>query len=203
MPLHDCDPLLRVPGRSFVEFFSGSGSLTIALSWIQVPAMKPWDIGRGERWNVLRHGHVLVSLVEFEYVGGSHIATPCISVSWARQPQIRSLQEIYGIEKCKSHPRQGKQISEGNDLILWSAQYALCLHRHKCWFSIENPFPSWLWCFSEIRHLWTHQGVIHTLVTFQSFGTPWYKLAGVLHNLPLGHTMDIGESEIPATVQLR
>ena len=50
MPLHDCDPVLRVSGRSVVEFFNGSGSLTIALSWIHVLAMKPWDIGGDEQW---------------------------------------------------------------------------------------------------------------------------------------------------------
>ena len=41
--------------------------------------------------------------------------TPCISLSWARVPQIRIIHEIYGIEMCKHHHRQGKQISERND----------------------------------------------------------------------------------------
>ena len=46
-----------------MDIFSGSGNLTIALSWIPEVAMKLSDIGRGERWNVLRHGHVFVSVV--------------------------------------------------------------------------------------------------------------------------------------------
>ena len=73
---------------------------------------------------------------------------------------------MFGIKECKSHPRQGEQIFEEHDLRLWRAQYAICLHRQKGWFSIENPVQSWLG-FSQRYTIWTHQGVIHTLVTFR------------------------------------
>ena len=42
-----------------------------------------------------------------------------------------------------------------------------------------------------------------TLTTFQSFDAPWYKLTGALHNSPVLHEMDIGETNIKSMVTLR
>ena len=54
-----------------------------------------------------------------------------------------------------------------------------------------------------IRALWALVGVVHTLVTMQTYGTPWYKLTGFLHNVPTFACLDLGESEEKCAVQLR
>ena len=64
--------------------FSGAGVMTMALHLLSVPALRPWDVGAGEKWNVLTEGGVLIRLAEDNRLGGSHIGTPCISFSWAR-----------------------------------------------------------------------------------------------------------------------
>lgn len=76
---------------------------------------------------------------------------------------------------------------------------------YQCYFAIENPFPSWLWLMPEVLRL-VYQGgrrSIPTLSTLQSYGAPWYKLTGAVHNIPLLHLLDIGEMAELAKISLR
>ena len=89
---------------------------------------------------MLTEGGVLIRLAEDNRLGGSHIGTPCISFSWARDPQVRSLEYIFGLphQSEKGH----KMADDGNKLAEFSVQLALALHWARAWLSIENPFTS-------------------------------------------------------------
>ena len=78
------DPLLRVEGRFFVDLSSGAGVMTIALHFLSVPALRPWDVGAGEKWIGFTGGGVLIRLAKDIH-------------SWARCSQVRSLEHIFGL----------------------------------------------------------------------------------------------------------
>jgi len=44
------DPLLAVTAACFVEIFSGSGILTLALTFLCFPALRPWDSASGLKY---------------------------------------------------------------------------------------------------------------------------------------------------------
>ena len=173
----------------------------MAITWLNIPAMRHWDVASNEKHDVLKHGSVLMRLVAEGYINGSHLAVPCNSLSWARHPQLRSILAVYGVDNL--NPRQHRKVEDGNKLVKWSTQFCAWLHSHDGYFSIENPFPSWFWCMPEVRQPWCMKGVIHVLVTFQEYFTPWYKLTGLLTNLPTGYTLDLLESNVAAKIQLR
>ena len=52
------DSLFRVEGRFFVEFYRGAGVMTMPLHFLSVPALRLWDVGASEKWNVHTEGRV-------------------------------------------------------------------------------------------------------------------------------------------------
>ena len=195
------DPLLAVTAACFVEIFSGSGILTLALTFLCLPALRPWDSASGPKYDVLKEGFLLEKLALLGYLSGTHLGTPCISFSWSRTPQVRGLRYLMGYPWLNE--RQQRQVDDGNNLAEWSFKFCMIMHSVGCYFSLENPFPSWIWCLAWARALWSMPGVCFFLITFQSYGTPWYKLTGLLTNLPTGRWLDIGETNEKCRVQLR
>ena len=130
-------------------------------------------------------------------IAGQHIGTPCISVSWARCPQLRDLHNLYGKPglqgKAKALAMALAMAQEGNRLIEWTARMALLRHSHGAYVSVENPFPRWLWTFPCVRDVWSTARFIFVLVTMQRYFAPRYKLTGILSNMALAHRLDIGE----------
>ena len=93
------DPLMKVSGSMFLEIFSGSAILTMAMTWLSIPAMRPWDVASNDKHDVLRHGAVLMKLVARGYINGSHLAVPCNSLSWARHLQLLGILVVYCLDK--------------------------------------------------------------------------------------------------------
>lgn len=48
----------------------------------------------------------------------------------------------------------------GDDLIAWIMETAILLHWTDGLFSVENPWPGWLWVIGATLALWKVRGVI-------------------------------------------
>ena len=197
------NPLMHVSSNCFLELFSGESVLTLAARFLRVPAVQPWDKQRNAGMDVLdkTNGELLKHLVQEGYISACHMGTPCVSMGWARIPQVRSLEELYGLRNLGW--KQVELVKSGNDLMRFSVDFATFLDQFHAYWSIENPFPSWIWVFPEMRKLWRRPSTCMVLVTQQSWDAPWYKLSGVMGNFPGIECLDIGESNIPSRIKLK
>jgi hypothetical protein len=123
------------------------------------------------------------------------------SIFGARDPQLRDLWHLLGVPNLNE--RQQKQVDECTQLMVWAVQFAGCFMDAGAYWSIGNPMPSWLWCMAPARALWRRCGSMLFLVTYQAWGTPWYKLTGFFTNIPGLWRMDLGDTTSKAAVQLR
>ena len=133
---------LRVDAECFLEAFSGSGVMTLGIVMHRIPAVRPWDIQHGERFNVLTHEPILALLIEAGRIVSTHMGTPCQSSTLARCPQLRSLAQPRGISNFSGH--DATLLRQGNELIDVSVRLAWCLLLNNGYVSIENPFPCWI-----------------------------------------------------------
>ena len=131
----------------------------------------------------------------------AHFGTPCRSFTWARQPQLRSAAWIMGLPSLSEEQR--RLVEDGNSLIGWTMKCCWLLRSVSALFSVENPFPSWIWVFPATLELLSCNDTILTLATFQSYGSGWYKLTGVMHNTSTLHRLDLLEPAEKAEVILR
>ena len=125
---------LSVSGSLSLEVFAGCCVMTLGLLLQSVPAIKPWDAKYGEKYSVLTQGGILLQLAWGGWIASSHIATPCQSNTFARWPQLRSLDFLDGLPGLQEHQQQ--LVDEGNLLMAWSVNYQrhcmLCKHSFRC-----------------------------------------------------------------------
>ena len=195
------DPLWRVQGQSFLECFCGGAVVTLALIWAQVLVMRPWDVEANGMFDVLSFGHSICAFICAKRLAMAHFGTPCRSFTWARQPQLRSAAWIMGLPSLSEEQR--RLVEDGNRLISWTIRCCWLLRSVSALFSVENPFPSWIWVFPATLELLSCNDTILTLVTFQAYGSGWYKLTGVMHNTSTLHRLDLLEPAEKAEVVLR
>ena len=171
---------LRVDGEFCVEVFSGSGVMTLGILMHRIPAVRPWDIQHGERFNVLTHEPILALLIEAGRIVSTHMGTPCQSSTLARCPQLRSLAQPRGISNLSGH--DATLLRQGNELIDVSVRLAWCLLLNNGYFSIENPFPCWIWVNPTIVQLWEHLCVVLITFSMWCYGAPYDKVSAILSN---------------------
>ena len=135
--------LLAVLGEFSVEIFAGSAILTLRLMLSQVPVVRSWDAKYGEAWNVLSEGHVAQEMIRRSMLVLLHIATPCLTSTFARRSPLRSWSQPFGISGLS--PVDQELLDDGNRLIAWSMLMAQTAHECRSYFSVENTFPLFVW----------------------------------------------------------
>ena len=175
--------------------------MTMGVLMASVPAVLPFDNMYGEAFDLLAQEMIFHQLILLKIIAFLWFGTPCRSFSFARLPELRCSKHIKGKPRLKPH--QLEIVRAGNLLAEYTAR--ICWHclDQSCHFGVENPFPSWLWATPEFLRLASDPRVSMVLSAFQSFDAPWFKLTGVLHNSPVLHMLDIGETLIKASVTLR
>ena len=114
------DPLLPVGGESFLECFAGGCVVTLAILWCQVPAFRPWDIDFGDKYDVVRYGHLIFSFISLGSIAMAHFGTPCTSMTWARQPQLRAPFHLFGLPHLSWEQR--RLVDDGNSLVAFTVK---------------------------------------------------------------------------------
>ena len=199
--LNQFDPLLYVEGHFVAEVFSGKSAMSLAALVLGVPAIAPWDVDRSRTMDVRRNGRTLWAFAASGRVGWNHSGTPCTSLTWARDPQLRSWTEVQG--KASLNAEQARKADDGNCLCLFSVILAVIVWLAGGVFSIENPWLSWLWlqpCFLALRTL---AGVAFLKVYYTSYDCPYHKPTGFLHCIRGLNELHRSAPEFEATVVLR
>ena len=111
---------LKVCGSFAIEVFAGCAALTLALTVLKVPCMRPWDTSFGAEFDVLTQGEVLTRLVILGYLVMVHSGTPCQSMSWGRRPQLRDWTFVTGFPGLSGE--QQALVTEGNDLAWFTVR---------------------------------------------------------------------------------
>ena len=107
-------PPLAVEAKLVVEVFAGDASLTLSMMLRDLPCLKPWDTLIDERFCVIRHGAVLVSLAEAGRLAYVALASPCQSQSWGRLPALRTWDHPLGLPCLGDEQRE--LVTKGNRL---------------------------------------------------------------------------------------
>ena len=81
---------LHAGGDWFGEIFSGCSACTLSAIVQGVPAVFPWDTEFGHIYNVCTGGWLWFKLAVSGRLGATHMGTPCRSMTWSREPQLRS-----------------------------------------------------------------------------------------------------------------
>ena len=156
---------LSVSGSLPLEVVAGCCVMTEGLLLQSVPAIVPWNARYSEKYAVLTQGGILLQLAWGGWIASSHIATPCQSNTFARWPQLRSLDFLDGLPGLLEHQQQ--LVDEGNLLMAWSVELSEALYAMQAYFSLENPELVWLWLQPSIRALHQKPGVILTRFFFK------------------------------------
>ena len=159
--------------------------LTRAVMLAGLPCAKPWDLQFGEQFDVLVNGEQLLSSARSGLVRHGHFGTPCQSMTFARDPQLRCAECPWGIEDLQPH--QLDLVKLGNSLAIFTAEMCLCLWAAGATFSIESPALSWLWVLQPLQRLRALPGVEFLHLKFSDFLVPFTKPTLLLHNVPKWH----------------
>ena len=101
-----------------------------------------------------------------------HFGTPCCVWSIART-------KVTNLERAREKERLGLEFA------LFTALCCSEIIRAKCFFSIENPSTSRLWCFQPIADLLSRSGVFIIDFTMCAYGRPYRKCTRLLTNCPV------------------
>ena len=193
--------MLMVEGELFLEVFSGSGIVSLGMMLAAVPLWRPWDVKYGEPFCVQQHGWLLLKMAEQGKISSCHMGTPCGSGTMARDVQLRSWEEPYGVIGLGTY--HAEIVKVGNRLIEFSVKFCTALWKGGSYFSIENPWPCWTWVHPWMVALWKLTGVIFTTFVMQRFKAPYEKLSGLLHNYPFGWMLGRMRDHSAAVTPLR
>ena len=174
-------------GCFFVELFCGLAAVTLSLVLEKVPCMCPWDSTYGPEFNVLDHAPALFALAKAGRIVAAHLGLPCHSLTWARCPQLRSWDHVWGIPGLTG--ASWEKVEVGNQLLWFATQMCFTLHSVGAYFSLENPHWCWTWSFSAIALVHDLHGVATVLVYYDQFGASYAKPTLFLHNLPHLHRL--------------
>ena len=114
-------------GHLFLEVFAGDAAFTLGVLMSQVPCIRPWDNKFGREFDVLQHGSVLLALARSGRLAVSHLGTPCQSMTWCRQPQLRSIQYPDGLPDLTG--KQSQLVLLGNSLMSFTVRYCTELYK--------------------------------------------------------------------------
>ena len=109
---------------------------------------------------------------------------PCQSFTHARLPALRDAEFPEG--KPGLTARQQNLVDMGNILAAWVLSFIMLLHIVHRYFTVENPYMSWLWWLPGWRKFKKRIGVIATLLQQRCYGWITRKDTFFLHN-PLLH----------------
>ena len=151
----------------------------------EMPCAVPWDVKFGECWDVLTHGSLLVEWARAGKLKHVHLGTPCQSMTWARSPQLRSVEFPWGLPHLAPH--QEELVSKGNFFVVFTAELCEALWAAGATFSVENPERSWLWILHPMRRIRELPGVEFCLLFFSDFMVPFRKPTLILHNTATWH----------------
>ena len=174
-------------GGYVVEIFAGCCGLTWALVGIGLDVLTPWDLLYGEEYDVVTHGWLLVRLAQLGAIAYAHLAVPCQSLTLARRPALRD--HAYPRGRPGLTPEQNHLVAAGNALVDFACVLAFALWTSNSYFSIENPWRSWLWAIPEMKRLFSLLGVGFVAFSMSDHGAPWYKPTVMVHNLPTFHQL--------------
>ena len=174
----------------FLDIFSGSGGVAKKLRGlgylvleIDIAKGQEWDVGRQKVQSLIR-GWMAAGLV-----WGVHLATPCNSLSHARdRGAIRTLgstsQGWPGRLRNKAEPWGINAVTlTGDRLCILAgnklAKFSAALLELALWFriaiSIENPDTSWLWSLPPMKRLARRPEYSEARSHFCAFGARWRK----------------------------
>ena len=151
----------------FLECFARAAILTMAVSLLALPCAQPWDIQFGPQWDVIRNGRKLIELARHGILRHVHFGAPCQSLTWARDPQLRSAEWPWGLPNLLPH--QQELVDMGNALVEFTALLCDVLHAAGASFSVENPEMSWVWLLAPVRRLRMLSGVVFSKVFFSDY----------------------------------
>ena len=141
------------------------------------------------------------NMAEQGKISSCHMGTPCGSGTMARDVQLRSWEEPYGVTGLGTY--HAEIVRVGNRLIEFSVKFCTALWKGGSYFSIENPWPCWTWVHPWMVALWNLTGVIFTTFVMQRFKAPYEKLSGLLHNYPFGWMLGRMRDHSAAVTPLR
>ena len=148
---------MPVQGGFAIEVFAGTMVFTLGLLFACVPCLRPWDAQFGDQFDVITNGQFLIELVKAGDITAAHLATPCQSQTWARVPALRDWANIDGFPHLSAG--QAMLVSSGNALAAFTGTFCQALYQGNGYFSIENPWRSWLWASADILSLYALPGV--------------------------------------------
>lgn len=113
-----------------------SGVLTLAMMAHGVSCARPWDTTPGSESDVLRDGHLTFKAVEAGRLKHVHFATPHMTMTWDRVPQLRFVDWPLGRQDVSYKQRDWLQKGKG----LASFTMSLCIFPWSkgATFSVEN-----------------------------------------------------------------
>ena len=173
------EQLLHVSGWCFLELFAGKASVTLAMLMEGVPAVRPWDSCFGPEYDVLLQARLLLLFAMSGRLAAVHLGLPCQSWTWARSPAVRSWWHVWGMPSLFGS--RSEKVDTGNLLLLWTADFCWVLHSRGCFWSIENPYWSWVWATVPMWTLYMLHNVSSVLVYYDQFGVAYAKPMLFLH----------------------
>lgn len=85
-----------------------------------------------------------------------HLGVVCQSSSFARSPQLRTVQSLRGC--CGLNERQNRLIQSGNALLDASLELCMVAYAQGYHHTMENPLGSWLWLQEGVQKFLSMDG---------------------------------------------
>lgn len=165
--------------------FAGSGRLTSTLKELGINAhaldilTDPLDDVLSPKVKFKIFDLVKRGIILFVWIG-----MPCTTFSVARRhdgvgpPPLRSDAQPMGLDFLRPHDK--KKLKEGNALLLFTYDLALCCMRYGVPWAIENPASSRCWLTPVFKKLAKHGTFVH--LDFCQFHEPWKKPTSILYH---------------------
>lgn len=176
---------------TFLEIFAGAAGLTAAVKRKGGIAVDACDIQTGaemiEEFDLLKTESFkkLKKMIKLRKIRWLHLAPPCKTFSrarrrdrWAKVRRLRSASKPEGFEP------KPKLVRDANLLAARSAQLATLQYKTGGWFSIENPWSSFIWLYKPLVRLSKLPGVRLSPGDQCMFGGEYCKPTGWLSNAP-------------------
>ena len=182
--MHDVS---HTPTFTFGELFAGAAGLSTAISRLSVSGwnvatQSPKDIWSSD-WDLSNDDHFDAALRSVPSWNWLHGAPPCGTFSKARRTD-----EHGSVAELRSPWRPAgygdPRAEEANVLARRQAALAKVVFEAKGYFSIENPFSSYLWQLKEYVDLAKLPGVRLVRLDQCAFGCRFMKPTGILTNAP-------------------
>lgn len=174
-------------GKFFVEVFSGSGRLSLALIGQDIRAVT-FDILDGPDGDLLRscvRRHVYRLLRHKDCIG-IWFGYPCGTFSRARRGKAgmpgalrgEEGRDLYGLPGLNE--KDQLKVDVANQLLVYLLQLCKYAHRRRVPFYIENPLTSRLWKMPEMKQIMSLSHSDTVELDFCQYGEAWRKSTRLL-----------------------